>query len=208
MREISDIWSSKTKTRSKCGANFISCFLQCCHCLWTSHTFNKPAGIIGITWEDYSNYSLSSQSYSKMQKKKRKEKLIMNYGNKLELFFSVHPRLHRQLMFGELWVWSLWGGWTTSLQAVISCVVSLSALISGPLSATEISVVLAVNANLMCCMSTLLGVWYRLSTGGPEDIKAKNKAQCSAQTLFDFSCVLEPVNFYMKTHTHMVSSDS
>lgn len=105
----------------------------------------------------------------------------MNYGNKLELFFSVHPRLHRQLMFGELWVWSLWGGWTTSLQAVISCVVSLSALISGPLSSTEISVVLAVNANLMCCVSiVLVAVWYRLSTGGPEDMKAKNKAQCSA----------------------------
>lgn len=131
----------------------------------------------------------------------------MNYGNKLELFFSVHPRLHRQLMFGELWVWSLWGGWTTSLQAVISCVVSLSALISGPLSATEISVVLAVNANLMCCVSiVLVGVWYRLSTGGPEDMKAKNKAQCSAQTLCDFSSVLEPVSVYMKTHTHMVSS--
>lgn len=80
----------------------------------------------------------------------QKKKLIMNHGNKLELFFSLCPRSHCQLMFAELWVWSLWGRRTTSLQAVISCVLSLSLLISCPLLATEISVVFlfGTNANL------------------------------------------------------------
>lgn len=83
------------------------------------------------------------------------KKLIMNHGNKLELFFSLCRRSHCQLMFAELWVWSLWGRRTTSLQAVISCVLSLSALISCPLLACEISVVLlfVANANQMWGMS-------------------------------------------------------
>lgn len=68
----------------------------------SSYGFSKPTGITEITWQDNSNDSLSSKSYLKMTKK-----LIMNHGNKLELFFSLCPRSHCQLMFTELRVWSL-----------------------------------------------------------------------------------------------------
>lgn len=75
-------------------------------------------------WQDNSNNSLFPKSYLKMT-----NKLIMNHGDKIKLLFLLCPRSHCQLLFVELWVFSLWGRRTTSLLTVISHVL-LCVLIS------------------------------------------------------------------------------
>lgn len=138
------------------------------------------------------------------------KKLIMNHGNKLELFFSLRPRSHCQLMFAELWVWSLWGRRATSLQAVISCVLSLSVLISCPLLACEISVafLFVATADLMwVCEYCLVfkDTIYQLEAQGCQRQKQASALlkPCVTSLMFwNLSVPQTPPNKHLQKHTH------